>query len=267
MARFRIRGVALLILVLAFALTQTGSAQPQGLTTTFSASAVTDSTKRSYKIYSLAKWDDDPNFGEWVAQTITKVIAPDTWKGPCSIRYYAPKKILVVCHDDAVHAKVKTFLKDVKKSLREEKKVNAAAHHHSAPGHDVVPTAYPAPGLLKAAGPSSEPSLSYPVPAPVKAPKHLFHFIIRYEGEGLIDDSVVKALRTYTKAEKAASVNAAPTTAEVDAPPPLRPSVQSLSPAVNSAPSDFAEGKAGSKKNPKDKKDTEKKKEESPDQP
>jgi hypothetical protein len=36
---------------------------------------------------------------------------------------------------------------------------------------------------------------TYPVPAPRTQPKHLFHFIIRYEGEGVIDASVVKLFK------------------------------------------------------------------------
>ncbi len=32
---------------------------------------------------------------------------------------------------------------------------------------------------------------SYPIPAPLAQPKHLFHFVIRYEGEGLADQSML----------------------------------------------------------------------------
>jgi len=34
---------------------------------------------------------------------------------------------------------------------------------------------------------------SYPIPAPLAQPKHLFHFIIRYEGDGLADQSMLAA--------------------------------------------------------------------------
>ena len=37
--------------------------------------------------------------------------------------------------------------------------------------------------------------MSYPVPAPARPPKHLFHFIIRYEGNGVVDENVVKAVQ------------------------------------------------------------------------
>jgi hypothetical protein len=33
----------------------------------------------------------------------------------------------------------------------------------------------------------------YPIPAPVKPPKHLFHLVFRYEGDGLIDQNAVAA--------------------------------------------------------------------------
>jgi hypothetical protein len=32
---------------------------------------------------------------------------------------------------------------------------------------------------------------SYPIPAPLAQPKHLFHFVIRYEGDGLADQSML----------------------------------------------------------------------------
>jgi hypothetical protein len=36
------------------------------------------------------------------------------------------------------------------------------------------------------------------VPAPVKQPKHLFHFIIHYDGEGSVDPAVTGLLKEYT---------------------------------------------------------------------
>src|SRR5262249_26738395 len=152
---------------------------------------------RSYKIYSLAELGSDPGFGEWIAQTIPEVIATGTWKGPGVIRYYAPKNILVVCHTPAVQAKADEFLKDVRKSLPDAKRATAAAPKSSGVDREVVPTAYRAPALLKTSAPTSDPTLSYPVPAQAKPPKHLFHFIVRYEGEGIIDDSVVKVMKAY----------------------------------------------------------------------
>jgi hypothetical protein len=179
-----------------------------------------ESTDRSYKIYALDDFGTDPGFCAWVAQTIPEVIATGTWKGPGVIRYYAPKNILVVCHTAAVQAQVDGFLKDVKKSLSATTKARAAAPKSPTSANEVVPTQYFAPQLLVATNPASapshsspapeaakaapEPSLSYPVPAAAKPPKHLFHFIIRYEGEGIIDDSVVKVMKDYCRAQSKA---------------------------------------------------------------
>ena len=226
MTRLRYRGSTSLALVLALAWTQAGRTQPEGGWATKSSRpsssmlvAAADSAERSYKIYSLDELGGDPGFGEWIAQTIPEVIAAGTWKGPGVIRYYAPKNILVVCHTPAVQAKVDGFLKDVKKSLPDAKRANAAAPKGPAPGHEVVQAAYQAPSVLKASGPAAESGLSYPVPAQAKAPKHLFHFIVRYEGEGIIDDSVVRVLKSYFQAERKAAAAAAPVSAPAAANP------------------------------------------------
>jgi hypothetical protein len=65
----------------------------------------------------------------------------------------------------------------------------------------VVPASYQAPSLPRPSSATPEPSLAYPVPAQAKPPKHLFHFIIRYEGEGIVDDNIVKAMKAYIQAE------------------------------------------------------------------
>ena len=36
----------------------------------------------------------------------------------------------------------------------------------------------------------------YPIPAPAKPPKHLFHLIFRYEGDGLIDQNAVDVCKS-----------------------------------------------------------------------
>jgi hypothetical protein len=181
------------------------------------APAAADSAERSYKIYSLDDLGGDPGFGEWISQTIPEVIAAGTWQGPGVIRYYAPKNILVVCHTPAVQAKVDGFLKDVKKTLPDTKRANAAAPKGPARGHEVVQAAYQAPSVLRETGPAPQSSLSYPVPAQAKAPKHLFHFIVRYEGEGIIDDSVVRVLKSYFQEERKAAKAAPPASAPAPA--------------------------------------------------
>jgi hypothetical protein len=161
-----------------------------------------DAQERAYTIYSLAELGEDADLGKWIAETIPEVIEPGTWKGQGVLRYYAPKNILVVYHTPAVQAKVDGFLKNVKKSLPSAKAGKATAAKTSAQQQMVVPAGYRAPALLKASTPAPEQQLGYAVPAPAKAPKHLFHFIIRYEGEGIIDDNVVKFMKAQSQAAK-----------------------------------------------------------------
>jgi hypothetical protein len=151
-------------------------------------------------IYSLHDLGEDPAFCQWIAETIPEVIEPASWK--CSdasgkkpvLRYYEPKKILVVCHTAAVHAKVDRFLKAMKEALPRQTRGPVAG---KAPmkDHGVVPARFQAPGLLNPPPPAPEPNAVYPVPPPARQPKHLFHFIIRYEGAGIIDSNVVKFMK------------------------------------------------------------------------
>lgn len=258
MIRRRFGGSTWLAFALAIALTQPGRAQQDDslASTTYTITSSRDSSDRCYKIYSLDEMGDDPGFGEWIAQTIPEVIASGTWKGPGVIRYYAPKNILVVCHTAAVQTKVDAFLKDVKKSVPSEKKASATMRKGSAPDRGVVPATYRAPALLKTSGP--EPSLSYPVPAQSKPPKHLFHFIIRYEGEGIIDDSVVKAMKAYYQGEKKASEAAAVAPAYIP-PGPAFPVIATGSTSSSAAPAtkDKEEKKEEKKDKEKPKEQTE----------
>jgi hypothetical protein len=52
----------------------------------------------------------------------------------------------------------------------------------------------------KAGPPSAEAAAAnhanYPIPAPAKTPKHLFHLVIRYEGDGLIDQNTVDVCKS-----------------------------------------------------------------------
>ena len=264
MTRLRFRSSISFAIALVLVLSQTGMAQSQnGFTTKASLTlSSADSSDRSYKIYSLAELGGDPGFGEWIAQTIPEVIATGTWKGPGVIRYYAPKNILVVCHTPAVQAKVNEFLKDVRKSLPDAKRANAAAPKSSGLDREVVPAAYRAPALLKTSSPTTDPTLAYPVPAQAKAPKHLFHFIVRYEGEGIIDDSVVKVMKAYIQAEKKAAAAAAPVAVDSAPASSSTPSTGSLPPA-----SDTTTVAPNEKKEKKGEKKDKEKEEEQPDEP
>jgi hypothetical protein len=233
MIRLRFRGSVSITLVLALAIMQSAIAQdPRQIDPLLSPSSTRDSADRSYKIYSLDDYGSDPGLCEWIAQTIPDVIAVGTWKGPGVIRYYAPKNILVVCHTPAVQAQVDAFLKDVKKSLPKTPQATAAAAKYQPSGSEVVPTVYYKAELPKKpqGKRAQESNLSYPVPAQSKAPKHLFHFIIRYEGEGIVDDNIVKAMKDYYRAEnqanrpaKGASDPSAPPGPSTDSAPPKPP--------------------------------------------
>lgn len=199
MARLRFWCVALLALAFAGNATQTARTSGQDTAAPtfpyYSQAAVpTAAPESACVIYALGDMGYDAGLGKWIAETIPDVIEPGTWKGTGALRYYAPKNILVVNHSSAVQAKVERFLKDVKTSLPKGHAAAFATAHKATPD-TVVPAAY------RQAVNAPEPS-GYPVPAPVKAPKHLFHFLIRYEGDGIIDDNVVKYIKAQMQGEK-----------------------------------------------------------------
>jgi hypothetical protein len=146
------------------------------------ANAAAKSTKGSgYRIYPLSKLSDDEGFCQWVADTIPQVVQPKSWMslgGKGTVSYHAPTKTLVLSNTPDVHAQVDAFLKDVKKALSQDKGKTAPVGNQPS---NVAQAQYTVPNVIQtgAAVPSS-----YLIPAPVKQPKHLFHFVIRYEGDG-----------------------------------------------------------------------------------
>jgi hypothetical protein len=152
-----------------------------------------------YKVYSLADLGDDPTLGSWIAETIPAVIEPQTWQqgeGKYTVRYYPARRMLVVYHTAEVQEKVQAFLHEVKKNPPQDE--GCGKHVKVATGPNVMPARFLTP--VSTAEPA--PGCSYPVAPPLQQPKHLFHFIIRYEGAGIIDDNVVKAIQLYTKKDK-----------------------------------------------------------------
>jgi hypothetical protein len=163
------------------------------------------------KVYSLADLSDDPGLGPWIAETIAAVIEPETWKqgsSPCgsvgarpddqfTLRYYAPRRILVVYHTPAVHEKVKAFLSEVRKNQPQAAASApvACAHSHEAGCCVQAGCKTIAPAVSLTYSSTAANSAGYPVPSPAQQPKHLFHFVIRYEGPGDVDENVVKALQ------------------------------------------------------------------------
>jgi hypothetical protein len=149
------------------------------------------------KTYSLADMGDDPKLGAWIAEMLPQVVQPGTWNtGDAPHRrvlsYYAPAKMLLVYHTPAVHAEIDGFLRGIKKSLpTTQSTVKAPSLFGLAQTQFVVPAAHSEP--MSGLG-------GYPVPAQTAQPKHLFHFIIRYEGAGVIDRNVVEFTKSYAAA-------------------------------------------------------------------
>jgi hypothetical protein len=95
-----------------------------------------------------------------------------------------------------------------------------------------------------------EASTAYPVPAQARSPKHLFHFIIRYEGEGLVDDNIVKAMKVYNQmyqGEQKASAAAA-TASNVVSSPSLSSTSSSATPPPPPPPEERSTVKAKEEK-------------------
>ena len=147
----------------------------------------------SCKVYSLADIGDDGKLGKWVAETIPEMIQPASWKqADAKLSYFAPSKILVVNNTPAVHAQVEEFLGSLRKAMPQPKRQDGQI----VPAQ-FVPEDAPRPINGVQAGPAG-----YPVPTPPVGPKHLFHFIIRYEGEGIIDSNVSKFAKSLIEANK-----------------------------------------------------------------
>jgi hypothetical protein len=173
-------------------------------------------------VYALSDLGDDPDLGRWVAETIPEVIQPGTWagksSGQCRLRYHAATRVLVVCHRPAVQAEVDAFLKNVKKALPARggmtRVMSVTKETAVVPAQFLTPRSMPAPAPMTREMPGS----GYPVPAAAKQPKHLFHFIIRYEGEGVVDNNVADMVKGMTTAGATPTVCAPPAVIGYSAP-------------------------------------------------
>lgn len=177
-------------------------------------------------VYGLADLGEDPGVAQWVADTIPKVIQPATWNcGPKAgaLSYHAASRVVVVYHVPEVQAQVEAFLKSLKKSM-------PAGKVETAVGWAKSPSGVKQANFALTEVPSEGPvPLPYPVPNQAKQPKHLFHFIIRYEGEGIIDSNVVELFKSYGDSGGS----------DTKAPGPLRMgtvSAYSTSPNISAAP-------------------------------
>ncbi|MCI0683352.1 MAG: hypothetical protein L0Y71_14710 [Gemmataceae bacterium] len=190
------------LIVVAYAPAQTPRTQPYPTPPQVKPAApAADDQGMSCVVYSLRDFGDDPDLGAWIAQTIPGLIQRSSWTqegGSGAMSYYPPAKMLVVYQTPAVHAQVDMFLKNVKKSLPITKtaatKTAASMTKNTMPicrDSGVVPATHlSVPESRRVIDSAPAAKGTYPIPAPMQQPKHLFHFIIRYEGDGVIDANV-----------------------------------------------------------------------------
>jgi hypothetical protein len=225
MARSRFWGLTLVSVALAITIIQTGWSDdprtgklPATLSPPRTPAQLTSAApmEPTCQVYALGELGNDANLGKWIAGTIPEVIQPGTWTpaalsagttGKRFLSYYAPTKTLVVYHTPAVQAQVEAFLKNLKKALPQERAATRPART-AAQEQGVVPAIYATPSVVKTSDPTTAPKVSYPVPYPPQSPKHLFHFIIRYEGEGVVDSTVAGLLKEIYGGKNAASEDA-----------------------------------------------------------
>jgi hypothetical protein len=171
---------------------------------------------KSCHIYSLACLGEDPNLSRWVAETIPEVIQPGSWSKE-SLKFYAPAKILVVCHTPGVHHQVRAFLENLREALSPQMQTGSVASAPLGKTQIVFPANYSSIGSPAKPVPPATPSDTSPVS---QQPMHLFHIIVegletegdkvklknftfRYEGEGIIDSKIASLIKSYN--EQAAS--------------------------------------------------------------
>jgi hypothetical protein len=166
------------------------------------ATVPADAKALTCTIYSLTGLGGDPSLGQWISETIPEVVAPTTWQhvgGEGRLSYHGPAKILVVYQSAAVHSQIDAFLNSIKKAVPQAKQPAVAKMGRMTTGDDsVVPTQFTITDLNKQTDTAAAKSSAYPVPAPLQQPKHLFHVVIRYEGDGIVDTNVVDLVKSFT---------------------------------------------------------------------
>ena len=222
MAALRFLFVALLSLAIGASLPQFGPASepdkavPNGAANGTAATGADDNAAVT-SVYPLWKMGYDLELSKWIAETIPEVVEPSTWQsvGGCGVaRYNSANGILVVRHSKEVHAKVENFLKDVKQSMPAVT-AGAMTTGQRTPGDCVIPAAHQTPSPLRTSSTSQDECPSLP-PTAKKSPKHLLHMTIHYEGEGIIDDNVLK----YLTSEMGGKPSYGAPACEVAPPPP-----------------------------------------------
>ena len=150
-------------------------------------------------IYGMNDVADDPNLGGWIAETLPGVIQPQSWRqagGPGVVSYYGPGQLMVVYQTPAAHAEVEKFLANAKRARSKPLPMRATANSIGIES-GTAQVQFTAPALTRTAEAPTGTKSTYPIPPPLQHPKHLFHFMIRYEGDGSTVDtgvSLAKAL-------------------------------------------------------------------------
>jgi hypothetical protein len=217
MARSRIVCLEIMAFAVTLTLAATAAADEPKIENAFRRAAIqakpatiaADAKGLTCTIYSLTGLGGDPSLGQWISETIPEVVAPTTWQhvgGEGRLSYHGPAKILVVYQNAAVHNQIDAFLNNIQKALPQGKQGPGTFTQPPAPkmgrmatGDDsVVPTQFTITDLNKQTDTAVNKSTAYPVPAPLQQPKHLFHVVIRYEGDGIVDTNVVDLVKSFT---------------------------------------------------------------------
>jgi hypothetical protein len=167
-------------------------------------------------IYPLRDFGEDAQLVSWIAKTIPQVIDPKSWQevgGIGTLSYHARGRVLVVRQTPGTQRQISEFLDTLKRSLPADR---SAARTAFAGG--VIPAQFvePTPSAPSPRGPAS-----YPVPAPAQQPKHLFHFLIRYEGDGIIDANVMEFAKYMQESNNGGASPTPPQTASQGVAPAL----------------------------------------------
>jgi uncharacterized repeat protein (TIGR01451 family) len=152
----------------------------------------------SPRAHSLADLGDDPDLGPWLVKTITEVIEPGTWSGQagadkrCTVRLYAPQKLLIVTHNAAVQGQVERLLADVRKSLpaRSAPSSIAQAQHLEPIPIPLLPERPKSAHVFELKVEGFESSVAAGSQTKIK------NVSVRYEGAGLVD---LAELMKYTQ--------------------------------------------------------------------
>jgi hypothetical protein len=158
----------------------------------------------NYVIYSLADLAEDGNLGKFCAESLIRCFQSEA-PGPWAVDYYPPKQLLIVHGNDGVQARAGAFLKDLRQAAATP---TPTARPTARVDNQVKQASATNPDLLRPVDPT--PPATYPVPRPTNQPKHLFHFIIRYEGDGIVDSSVVDMVKALQQGEEPVNPDADP---------------------------------------------------------